>query len=117
MVVFAQTDSVTVRAPTVEHNVQPVSLNRVRKLNQFLTLVIVAALVLDDIEDRTPYVFVALFTFVAFLSGLCCIATCQVFVEKAFAEDERERRSHASGVSYSQDGSLTVYLNEHFYNF
>ena len=61
---------------------------------------VVVELVLDEIEDRTPYVFVALFTFIAFLSGLCCIGTCQIFVEKAFAnEDERERRSCMSGVS------------------
>ena len=55
---------------------------------------------LDGIEDRTPYLYVALFTFVAFLAGLCCIGSCQIFVEKAFSnEDGAERRSYLSGVS------------------
>ena len=55
---------------------------------------------IDGIEDRTPYVYVALFTFVAFLAGLCCIGSCQIFVEKAFNnEDGGERRSYLSGVS------------------
>ena len=55
---------------------------------------------LDGIEDRTPYVYVALFTFVAFLAGLCCIGSCQMFVEKAFSDEVGgERRSNLSGVS------------------
>ena len=69
----------------------------------------VIELELDGIEDRTPYVYVALFTFVAFLAGLCCIGSCQIFVEKAFSnDDERERRSYLSGVSELQ--YILVYL-------
>ena len=61
---------------------------------------VMVELELDGIEDRTPYVYVALFTFVAFLAGLCCIGSCQIFVEKAFSnEGERERGSNFSGVS------------------
>ena len=37
---------------------------------------VVVELEIDGIEDRTPYVYVALFTFVAFLAGLCCIGSC-----------------------------------------
>ena len=42
-------------------------------------------------ESRTGYLNVALFTFVAFLFGLCCIGGLQMFVEKAFKDQEEDK--------------------------
>ena len=51
------------------------------------------------LEARTPYIYVALFTFVAFLTGLLVIGLCQIFVERAFEDEEMQRKSNYSGVS------------------
>ena len=52
-----------------------------------------------ELSGQTPYLIVAMITFVAFLMGLSCIMGLQIFVEKAFADEEANRKSDDSGVS------------------
>ena len=68
--------------------------------NNFLVLISSFFFIIElALDDRTPYLSVALFTFVSFLSGLCCIGLLQMFVEKAFDDDEKDRGTYSSGVS------------------
>ena len=45
------------------------------------------------IETRTSYLSVAIFTFISFLSGLCCIGGLQMFVERAFKDKEEDDKN------------------------
>ena len=67
--------------------------------NNFSVLISSFFIIELALDDRTPYLSVALFTFVSFLSGLCCIGILQMFVEKAFDDDEKDRGTYSSGVS------------------
>ena len=51
------------------------------------------------LDNRTSYLSVALFTFISFLSGLCCIGCLQFSVERAFSEKDNDRSTYSSGVS------------------
>ena len=50
------------------------------------------------IETRQGYLLVAIFTFISFLSGLCCIGGLQMFVEAAFKEKEEDNMNESVSV-------------------
>ena len=58
------------------------------------------------IETRTSYLSVALFTFISFLTGLCCIGGLQMFVERAFKDKEEDKKNLSVSPDLSSDARV-----------